>query len=302
MRLSAAIQAFLTDARLNKSKNTLRAYALDLGRLRKFAPSDSTKAFTDTLVTRILAELVASGRAANTKARYVSTIKEFSRWGVRRQLWTRDITDDPKFDIKVPRSLPRPYEQHEIDAVMALELSPLETAVRGLLYYTGLRVTPVAECLLGNVSFEPVHIAGHTMAGSVKTVGKGDKPHLVFMDPALASILQSYLKEFPGKAFDRLLRDEKGRPLSQRRIERMCTRWGKRAEILECEPHRFRHTFATDLLRKGVPLEVIQKLLGHASIQTTQVYAQVGQESLAAAMVMRTSSPVSTGGLHIRQQ
>ena len=84
------------------------------------------------------------------------------------------------------------------------------------------------------------------------------------------------------------MRYSNGRPYQVGSVERMCRLWGEAAEVANCTPHRWRHTFATTLLRQGTPLEVIQKVLGHASITTTQVYAQVADEAEFRAMLGMT--------------
>ena len=92
----------------------------------------------------------------------------------------------------------------------------------------------------------------------------------------------------PGKGYEPFLHYSDGRPYRVGTIERLTRLWGTTAQVADCTPHRFRHTYATDLRRKGIPLDVIQKLLGHASITTTQIYAQVGDEAMVAAVLKRS--------------
>jgi site-specific recombinase XerD len=269
-------------SRLSKSRNTTRAYALDLARIRRYAVNDSPKSFNAELVSKILAELVAANRKPNTKARYISTMREFSRWGVRKGLWSRDYTDDPIFAVRGQVKLPKPFEPAEVERVMALELSPLENAVRAVLYWTGLRVSPVADLLVDNVSFNPP---------SIRSIGKGDKEHCLAMTPELVTALSEYLKANPPQApYDRLLRDERNRGMSQRRIERMVVRWGKLAGVRGATPHRFRHTAATELLSRGVDVTVVQKFLNHSNIATTMGYCRVANSALTDAVMVRSSA------------
>jgi site-specific recombinase XerD len=282
MRLSKAIAGFMADAQLTKSKNTLRSYACELERMRRYIRKDTVAAFDEALVTRVLGDLVAANRAANTKSRCMSTLREFSKWSVRKGLLARDVLDDPKFLVKGQATLPRPYTLEEAEKIMALELSPLETALRALLFYTGMRNTPICDLLVGDVTFTPA-------PGTVRSTGKGNKKHSVPMAPGLSAVLAEWLRANPGRPYDRLLRDAKGRPLNQRRVERFCIAWGTRAGVADCQPHRFRHTAATEWLRGGAQLQAVQRLLGHANIQTTLTYAKVQDSTLIDAVMGRAT-------------
>ena len=285
MRLSAVAEEFLKDARLTKSRNTIRAYSLDLARIVKYAPIDSHKSFNAVLVGKVLAELVSRKRKPNTKARYMSTMREFSKWGVRKDIWPKDCTDDPVLNVKGQAKLPKPLEAHEVKKLLALELDPLETAVRAVLYWTGLRVTPIADLLVGNVTFDPPRIT---------SIGKGDKEHSLPMTPELTATLTKYLNQFPGKPYERLLRDRKGRPMNQRRIQRMVRKWAARAGVSGVTPHRFRHTAATEMLERNVNPAVVQKFLNHANITTTMGYVRVRDAMLTDAVMRRSATNIVT--------
>jgi integrase len=126
--------------------------------------------------------------------------------------------------------------------------------------------------------------------GTIRSVNKGNREQMTPMAPELAPILAGWLTAHPGKGYEPLIHYTDGRPYRVGTIERFTRLWGSQAAVANCTPHRFRHTYATEMLRKGVPLEVIQKLLGHSSISTTQIYAQVGDASLVAAILTRTGS------------
>lgn len=277
MRLSRAIGGYLADTALTKAKATVRAYSASLERMRRYASKDSVAAFDEALVRKVLAESASAGMSANTRAGYVVAMRNFGAWCVRNELLARNPALDPRFNVKPQQSLPKPFEADEAERLMNLELPLLQSAVRATLYYTGLRVTPIVDLLISGVSFNPP---------GVRSIGKGSKQHWVPMAPSLAEVLKRYLNENPGQSYDRLFRDG-GKPLNRRRIERWCNEWGARAEVKNVHPHRFRHTFATDILEKSKRLEVVQKLLGHASIQTTQVYARVKDSALTDAINMR---------------
>jgi integrase/recombinase XerD len=168
--------------------------------------------------------------------------------------------------------------------IMQLELSAIESVIRGLLYYTGLRVSPICALKVGDLSFDEIRYpTGVTFPGTIRTIGKGNKPLVTPMHPALKELLFAFTLEHTDmKLGSWLLRQPQkkqsksvGRPYTRRMIERLTHTWGERAQVPACLPHRFRHTFATDLLRQGTDIRVIQTLLGHADLGTTAVYTKV---------------------------
>lgn len=130
----------------------------------------------------------------------------------------------------------------------------------------------------------------YSLPGSIlASQNKGNKELLVPMAPELALVLKDWLATHPGRSHGPLLHHgPEFLPYSRGALESWARDWGKAANVLRAHPHRFRHTFATDLLRKGVGLEVIQKLLGHSSISTTQVYTKIADASLIKAVLMRS--------------
>lgn len=289
MRLSRAIGGYLADTALTKARGTVRAYSVSLEHMRRRASKDSVAAFNEALVAKVLNETRADGAAANTRAGHIVAMRNFGEWCVRKELLVRNPATDPKFNVKPQVSLPKPFEADELERLMSLELPLLQSAVRATLYYTGMRVTPIREILISGVSFNPP---------SIRSTGKGNKQHWVPMASELQEVLTRYLKENPGKPYERLFRDGKGKPLGNtRRVERWCEEWGTRAKVNNCHPHRFRHTFATTVLTNTQRLEVVQQLLGHTSIQTTQVYARVASSALVDAVM--TLSPNTRASIKV---
>ena len=283
MKLSRAVQEFVTEGRTYLSPATLAAYESDLGRVAALASPDSVLAFTPDLIRAYFLGLSHQNRRMATLYRKHSALNEFGRWGVRKGLWVANPMDQIQRPPK-PRHLPRPFSAEEMRRLMVLELAPVECVIRAVLYYTGLRVTPICQLKIGDLSFDEIRYPnGVTFPGTLRTIGKGSKPHSTPMHPALKEILFAYAVEhtdMKGQTWLLLQPRKKqsrsvGQPFTRRMLERLTHQWGERAHVPDCLPHRFRHTFATDLLRQGTDIRVIQALLGHADLGTTAVYTKV---------------------------
>jgi integrase len=133
--------------------------------------------------------------------------------------------------------IPRPHTDEEMDRLMALPLTGVQNVARALLRYTGLRVSPVCALKIGDVNLSPFNVEGVSLPGSIRASN-------------------------PSRPYDPLLRRANGAPFTRSGIERWTRSWGEAARVDNCTPHRFRHSLATDLLRRGVPVEVIPRILG----------------------------------------
>ncbi len=298
MKLSRAIQEFLADGRTYLSPASIAAYESDLSRLAALVSPDSVLGFTPDVVHAYFLGLSQQNRRMATLYRKHSALQEFGRWGVRKGLWLKNPMDDIQRPPK-PRHLPRPFTPEGMRRIMELELPPIERVIRALLYYTGLRVSPICALKVGDLSFDEIRYPnGVTFPGTIRTIGKGNKPLVTPMHPALKELLFGFALEHTDmKGGSWLLRQPQkkqsksvGRPHNRRTIERLTHAWGARAQVPNCLPHRFRHTFATDLLRQGTDIRVIQTLLNHADLGTTAVYTKVVDAQMGEAVLRLPSS------------
>jgi site-specific recombinase XerD len=275
MRLTKAIALFAEYLKTSKAKETVAAYESDLNRFRFHSPMDTIFGVTPEAIQRWLAASSAEGNSMATLHRKLATMRAFGRWGVRKELWkvSPAETIDP---IRRPKHLPRPFSDDEVAALLALVLLPREALIRGLLLFTGLRVTPICGIKVGDVSFSPP---------TMRVLVKGAKQQVVKLHPDLVDPLRKYITEHTDrKAQTLLFTKESGRHPHRRDLERMTKRWGERADVLDCTPHRFRHTFATKLIRAGVSPRVVKEALGHADFASTMVYTLVTDDDEAAAI------------------
>jgi site-specific recombinase XerD len=287
MKLSKAIQQFVDETRMGKSKATAVAYGSDLHPLNALARPDSVLSFNEALVTSYFLGLSQQGLAMSSLRRKAGALRQFGYWGQRLGLWHTNPLLDPKFKFRAAPVVPRPFAADEVARLMALTLPPVEHAARALLYHTGLRVSPICGLKVGDISFAPVTSGGVTLPGTCRTLNKGAKTQVVPIVPELRDALAAYLQLYPGlRGHDPLLWRNNGHPWNRGMVELATQRWGLAAGVANCTPHRFRHTLATDMLRRGVALPVIQAVLGHASITSTLVYTKVADDQVMAAMLL----------------
>jgi len=116
------------------------------------------------------------------------------------------------------------------------------------------------------------------------TKNKGSKILVIPITEELHPILAEWIRANPGKGYDPLIRRSNGQQFTRSAVERWARAWGEEAGVSACHPHRFRHTLATELLRRGVRLEVLQRLLGHVSITTTQAYTRLSDAEVIRAL------------------
>jgi integrase/recombinase XerD len=259
------------------SKNTIAAYRTDLEQLCGFSDGMSLLKLEEAELFGFLAS--RKGRVSSA-ARRVSTLKRFYQYCVRE----RRIAVDPTLKLDAPKPAPRfPKSLSETD-VEALLAAPDAAALLGLrdramletLYATGLRVSELVALKSFEVNLD---------AGVVRVLGKGSKERLVPLGEEAVEWLKRYLAEARPKLSkrndDALFLTARGAGMTRQAFWHLIRRYGKRAiPGKRLSPHVLRHAFATHLLNHGADLRVVQMLLGHADISTTQIYTHVARERL----------------------
>ncbi len=254
------------------SKNTIASYRSDLEQWFGFV-KDPLAAGEEDLF-RFLA--TRKGRASSA-ARRVSTLKRFYQYCLRE----RRIAADPTLKLDPPKRAPRfPKSLSEAD-VEALLAAPDVGTPRGLrdramletLYATGLRVSELVALKTFEVNLE---------AGVVRVMGKGSKERLVPLGEEAVEWILRYMKQRKAGP-DALFLTDRGGGMTRQAFWHLIRRYGRRAiPGKKLSPHVLRHAFATHLINHGADLRVVQLLLGHADISTTQIYTHVARERLKA--------------------
>lgn len=255
------------------SRNTIAAYRADLEQFASFLNKNLLKAGEAELFGFFGSR---KGRASSA-ARRVSTLKRFYRYCLRE----RRIDADPTLKLDPPKRTPRfPKSLSEVD-VEALLAAPDPATPMGLrdramletLYATGLRVSE----LVALKTFE-----ANLDAGVVRVIGKGAKERLVPLGEEAVDWLSQYMKTRKGGS-DALFLTARGAGMTRQGFWHLIRRYGTRAlPGKKLSPHVLRHAFATHLINHGADLRVVQLLLGHADISTTQIYTHVARERLKA--------------------
>ena len=265
------------------SANTLGAYRADLRILgRRLSEQNIPIEQAEKAdLLEFIAARVDNGAKPRSTARQLSSFRRFYRYIMRAGL--RDT--DPTADIEMPRigrSLPKTLTEDEVDSLLQAPntdepLGHRDRAMLELLYATGLRVSELINLKQAQVNFNQ---------GVVRIVGKGDQERLI----PLGDEAQRWLREFvDGPRMEILLERQTDYLFPTRRGDRMTRqafwhiikRYAQKADIdKKLSPHSLRHAFATHLLNRGADLRVVQLLLGHSDLSTTQIYTHIARERL----------------------
>ncbi len=264
----------------NLSPYTLRNYDGDLRGLFAFLEERKVdpRALSRQVFREYLSRLVADGISPGSIQRKVSAARGFYRWLQAQGL----VEANPLANVKGPRKPRRLPSFLTYDEVTALVSSPQgsrpqairDRAILELLYATGMRVSEIVSLDLDDVDLD---------GQAIRVVGKGNKERMVVMGEPAREALERYLREARPKlaagAERALFLNRDGGRLSVRRVQLMLRKYAAAAGLgKRAYPHLLRHTFATHLLDGGADLRVVQELLGHANVNTTQVYLHVTEE------------------------
>lgn len=287
-RLSAAnrglIDGFIDHLWLSRglSSNTLEAYRRDIEALAKSRNDLDLAACTTADLLEYLGERHARGVSPRSTARALSALRAFYGFLVEQGL----SHADPTADVASPaagRGLPRVPSEAEVEALLEAPDVTLPMGVRDrsmleVLYATGLRVSELVSLEL---------TALHLRQGCLRVVGKGDKERLVPLGEPAQRWIERFMAEFRealvgGHPTRVLFPSAKGGAMTRQAFWYRIKRHARAAGITTpISPHTLRHAFATHLVNHGADLRVVQLLLGHANLTTTQIYTHVADARLA---------------------
>jgi len=266
------------------ARATLASYRSDLGSLAAWLDANRHAALLDLSETTLAAFVAHLARRtrASSQSRYLSTLRRFYRW----QLARGRIAADPTLKLANPTRparLPKVMSEKQVDNLLAAPdlasaLGLRDRAMLETLYATGLRVSELVNLKLHEIGFNE---------GVLRAFGKGSKERLVPLGELAIDWLGRYLNEarpeiLKGRQSDALFVTARGGAMTRQAFWQLIKRYAALAGIApdKLSPHVLRHAFATHLLNHGADLRVVQLLLGHADISTTQIYTHVARERL----------------------
>jgi integrase/recombinase XerD len=266
------------------SRNTLESYRRDLRLFAVWLASERGKTLLNAERVDLLGYLAHKfQRHAKTRsaARLLSSLKRLYRFLLREGR----ITADPTLQVeapKLPRSLPKSMTEEDIERLLAAPdvetaLGLRDKAMLEALYASGLRVSELVSVGVAQVSQD---------MGVVRIVGKGSKERLVPLGEEALAWIRRYVAQarpeiLDGKRTDALFVTARGESMTRQAFWHLIRRYAAKAGLSKLiSPHTLRHAFATHLLNHGADLRVVQLLLGHADISTTQIYTHVARERL----------------------
>ena len=279
------IDQFLDAIWLEKglSENTLSSYRLDLTSFDAWlqARGGALLNAQQSGVLEWLGHLAMRKQSARSSARMLSCLRGFYRYLVRENR----IVIDPTLNIDSPRlgrSLPQALSEEDVDQLLsqpdvAVPLELRDKAMLELLYASGLRVSELVGLSLHQLSLNQ---------GVVKVLGKGSKERLVPMGEEALYWLQQYLLQgrpalLASGAGNVLFPSRRGTQMTRQTFWHRIRHYAQRAGIqTKLSPHTLRHAFATHLINHGADLRVVQLLLGHSDLSTTQIYTHVARERM----------------------
>lgn len=265
------------------SDNTLSAYRSDLALLATWLDprGRNLPAAAREDLQAYLAQAVTQGVRPRTSARMLSTFRRFYRYLAREGLIEADPTaliESPRLGRPLPKLLTEEQVERLLEAPdVSTALGLRDRAMLETLYATGLRVSELVGLTLSQLGMQQ---------GIVRVVGKGNKERLVPLGEEAIGWLDRYLREsraelVHGRASDALFPTRRGGAMTRQAFWRNLRGYAQAAGITTpLSPHTLRHAFATHLLNHGADLRVVQMLLGHADLSTTQIYTQVARARL----------------------
>lgn len=287
VRMDDIIQEYLQHLRIEQglAVNTVQSYKRDLMKFCRYLEASKIAAFdavTKLDVQAYLTVLNQENLATSSISRMISALRQFHKYLVQEKI----IMKNPMDDLKLPKkkhSLPKSLSMAEVEQLLSApdtktDLGLRDRAILEVLYATGLRVTELITLTLTEL---------HLDLGFIQTIGKGDKERIVPLGEEATYWVQEYLATSRpslsrGRAHSPyLFLNFHGKGFSRQGIWKNLKILVREAGINKnVSPHMLRHSFATHILENGADLRIVQELLGHSDISTTQIYTHISKERM----------------------
>ncbi len=257
------------------SQNTLDAYRRDLTDFFNFCSNIAIEKIQRTQINSYVRNLHEKKYSPTSVTRKIASIRGFFKWANINEI----IKINPALTLeqpKIPQKLPKVLSVVEIEEILKQNLSKMETVIVELLYGCGLRVSELTN----------LKITDYDLKGKyLECTGKGSKDRIVPLGSKAIRAIKNYLSEREYLVLKynlntkNLLINEKGKNVTRQEVYTFIHEHGKKLHKA-ISPHTLRHSFATHLLENGADLRIVQELLGHSNVSTTQLYTHVSKKHL----------------------
>lgn len=256
------------------SFNTIDSYRRDLYDFAEYSERDIVQV-DRTILSSFIRYLKEKSLAPTSVIRKIASLRGFFKWAYSMEI----IKSNPALTLeqpKIPQRLPKVISLNEIEEMLHSDLNPLQAVVMELLYSCGLRVSELVNLKLSDIDKTSKYL---------RCFGKGSKERIIPIGKKAVEKLNEYIpeREFLVKKYNldtkRLLILESGRLINRQDVYTFIHQKGKSIHK-NISPHTLRHSFATHLLENGADLRVVQELLGHSDVSTTQLYTHVSKKRL----------------------
>lgn len=257
------IEVFIDEKRLSSSPGTIKQYKLILCRFREFVDKPAESVTRPDIIRYLNHMMFEKKRSRTFVSNILSIIKAFYSFMVENGYVPINPTKGIN-TIKTDKKAPIYLTPEEMTDLINTAIDPRDNLIVKMLYATGVRVSELVNILKRDIDLD---------RNTIKVFGKGAKERIVLIPDAMVPVLTSYCRS--------LSDDEKLIDLTIRSVERDIKVLAKRAGISKkVTPHKLRHSFATHMLQNGGNIVAIQKLLGHTSLNTTQIYTHYSVDEL----------------------
>lgn len=275
---------FINSLRIKgRSDNTLINYGVDLRQFYDYLKGQGISELSeldDRSVRIFMSNIIGLGNSRTSAARKLSAIRGYLKWLREHDLISPDIAINIKTP-RLPQSLPKALSYEEtnrllIDGVKGSRHYERDALILEILYASGLRVSELIS-----LNWENVDLENRTF----RVTGKGEKERIVPFGQRAAKMLTDWKDiNYKGEGYPVFKSGDKTADrLTVRTVHRIVTRAAKKVGLYGVSPHTLRHCFATHMLERGAPLRVVQELLGHESIATTQKYLSITTEQMKSS-------------------
>lgn len=260
------------------SPNTIDAYRRDLGDFLDFCCTKGAEELNSIERTHVNSYMLAlhdKKYTATSVMRKIASLRGFFKWLSANEI----IPKNPVLTLeqpKIPRKLPKVMTVEEINLILSQDLTKSEKVIIELLYGCGLRVSELV-----NLQMKDIDIS----AKYLQCIGKGSKERIVPLGSKAIKAMKDFFKERDSilqknrQVSKNLLVSEAGKPWTRQDIYNFIRKQGEKIHK-HISPHTLRHSFATHLLENGADLRIVQELLGHSDVSTTQLYTHISKKRL----------------------